>query len=166
MISSTPPPIPSNPILVNPKRALSHTQPRCSHIPYYPARWPDPFSPHPTTTPLVQHFCQPLSLAQSVRTFRPERSVHSEPLKVSLSPSISLLSFSTTPPHSQHHPCKTKLTRIVRPQAANQRDAERPIVREAASCVKARVQSQSKAMTMPQSLVRSGEGSTRRDRRS
>jgi hypothetical protein len=132
----------SNPIESHPSQSqtnpITHSASLLPH-PYYPARWPDPFSPHPTTTPLVQHFCQPLSPAQSVRTFRPERSIHSEPLKVSLSSFTvfpSSPAFSTTPPHSQHHPCKTQLTRIVRPQAANQRDAERAIVREGATCVK------------------------------
>ena len=90
MISLAAPPIPSNPILVNPKRTLSFTQPRCSHILTTPRHGLTLFPLHPTTTPLVQHQYQPSSPAQSVRTFRPERSIHSDPLKVSPLSSISL----------------------------------------------------------------------------
>jgi len=102
MISPSSPPISSHPILVNPKRTLSQTQPRCSHILTTPRDGLTLFLPTQRQTPLVQHFCQPLSPAQSVRTFRPERSIHSEPLKVSLSPSRvfpSSPALSTTPPH-------------------------------------------------------------------
>jgi hypothetical protein len=100
MISTSPPPISSNPILVNPKRTLSQTQPRCSHILTYPARWPDPFSPHPTTNPSSATLL-PTIVTSTISPHLPPRKIHplsapkSKPLAFY---GISLLSRSLNNP--------------------------------------------------------------------
>ena len=70
--------------------------------PYYPARWPDPFPPHPTTNPSSATLL-PTTVTSTISPhLPPERSIHSEPLRVSLSPSRvfpSSPALSTTPPH-------------------------------------------------------------------
>jgi hypothetical protein len=122
MISPSSPPISSNPILVNLKRTLSQTQPRCSHILTYPARGPDPFSPHPTTNPSsATHL--PTIVTSTISPHLPPRKIHplsapkSKPLAFN---GISLLSRFLNNPSTLTAPPLQDTTHPDRPPSGRQ----------------------------------------------
>jgi hypothetical protein len=85
---------PSNLIESHPSQSqtnpITHSASLLPH-PYYPARWPDPFPPHPTTNPSSATLL-PTTVTSTISPHLPPRKIH--PLRAPKSKTLAFLGIS------------------------------------------------------------------------